>query len=396
MSIDYLTDFDAYVIAALAHPCFIDSRGNLYVLRDDGATVIVAGPDTEIAVQFQGVGSSQQIAWAATQERLLVCFNEGAQHVQALLPRSRSSGYLPEYRRSFFTAVSPSTAYFVHNTPEALYCFAVSTAGASLIAKVDGHNGRGIYLEGENLYVFGMRSRIHKTGRYRFSKGEWFSLTYGIGTILRIDLSSGRVHIDSATDTKKELVAAWKADAGQSDNRYVKPLLEAWLDCVETAQGLVLIGGIMDERPSEFDDAFEEPQPSDFCGVALYRWHIGQEAKLLRLLPDVRYIGRMAEPDGDLFYFVKQEDPHDVFKDRHFAMRVSRDMQSPLIELTFDWAKENLWTVKFEPCYAVRLGAIAAVTTKLRDTPLPYRRHLAMSENGFNWRFIHPLPDSRV
>lgn len=395
--IDYPADFDAAVTAALAHPCFIDSRGNLYALRDDGATVLVAGPETGTNVQFQGAGSSQWIAWAAAQERLFVRFNEGAQCIRATLPRTRDSIGLPAYRRSALAVASPSSAYLVHNTEDSLYCFAVAPDGIRLCAKVEGHKGFGAWAEGGNLYVFGMRTRIHHETKATIDTallGFWFK--HGIGTLLRIDLSSERVHIDSATDTKKALVAAWMAEAGESDDRYVKPLLEAWLDSVETAQGRVLIGAIADYRPSEWDLVGEEPRPFDFDGIALYRWHEGQKVELLRLLRGVRYIGRMAGPEGELLYFVKRDDPRDDFTDRHFAVRVSPDMQSPLLPLAFDWAEENLWTVQFDPSHDERIGAIAAVTTKIRDTPLPYRRHLAMSDDGLAWRFVHELPDQRA
>lgn len=393
MSIDYPSDFNASIAAALAHPCLIDSRGNLYVLREDGATVLVAGPEAYGSVQFQGVGSGPTLSWAATQERLFVCFAEGEHQVQALLPCASTSGQLPEYRRCILNVVSPSIAYFLHNTPDALYCFAVSTSGVSLVTQVDRHNGRGAWLEEGNLYVFGMRSRIRKTGKYVFSKGEWFSLKYGIGMLARIELSSGRVYIDSAEATNKALAAAWKTDTGEGEHTYVKPKLEAWLDSVETTQGRVLIGGIMDERPSEFDDTFEEPQPSDFSGIALYRWHGQKDMELLRLLRGVRYIGRMTGSAGEVLYFVRGDDPRDVFTDQHYAMRVSPDMQSPLMPLAFDWADRNLWTVQFDPSWDERVGAMAAVTTKIRDTPLPYRRHLALSNDGLAWRLAHPLPE---
>lgn len=394
--IDYPADFEGAVGAALAHPCFIDSRGNLYTLRQDGATVLVAGPETGTNVQFQNAGSGQHIAWAVTQERLFVRFNEGAQANQAALPRTGSSGYLPEYHRSIMTAMSTSNAYLVHNTPDELYCFAVSPEGVRQLAKVDRHNGRGAFVEGRNLYVFGMRTRIHKIVKPWFSKAEGFSLKYGIGTLVRIDLSSGGVHIDAATDAKKALVAAWKADAGASEDRYVKPLLEVWLDSVETAHGRVLIGGVMDERLPEFDDTSEEPHPADFVGIALYRWREGKEVELLRLLRGIRYVGRMARSGGELLYFVKQDDSRDVFAEIPLALRVTSDMQSPLLPLAFDWAQENLWTVDFDPCHDARVGAVAAVTTKMRNTPLPYRRHLAMSDDGLAWRFVHALPEQRA
>jgi hypothetical protein len=394
--IDYPADFETTVGAALAHPCCVDSRGNLYALRDDGATVLVAGPETGTNVQFQDAGSGQQVAWAVAQERLFVRFNEGEQTIQAALPRTCDSIGLPAYRRSALTVASSSSAYLVHNTEEALYCFTITSDGIRMCAKVEGHKGFGAWVEGGDLYVFGMRTRIHKIVKPWFSKAQGFSLKYGIGTLVRIDLSSGDVHIDAAADTKKALVAAWKVVAGESEDRYVKPLLEVWLDSVETEQGRVLIGGVMDARLPEFDDTSEEPHPADFVGIALYRWREGKEVELLRLLRDVRYIGRMARPDGEMLYFVKQEDPRDVFADRPFALRVTSDMQSPLLPLAFDWAQENLWTVQFEPCHDARVGAAAAVTTKIRNTPLPYRRHLAMSDDGLAWRFVHALPEQRV
>jgi hypothetical protein len=203
------------------------------------------------------------------------------------------------------------------------------------------------------------------------------------------------VHIDYATDTKKALIAAWMAEVDESDDRYVKPLLEAWLDSVETAQGRVLIGGVMDGRLPEFDDTFEEPDPLDFDGIALYRLHEGKKVELLRLLRGVRYIGRMAGPEGELLYFVKRDDPHDVFTERHLAMRVSPDMQSPLLPLVFDWAEENRRTVRFDPIYGERVGAIAAVTTQIGDT-YPHRQHFAMSDDGLSWRFVHPLSGQRT
>jgi hypothetical protein len=43
--IDYPADFEVTVSAALAHPCRVDSRGNLYALRDDGASILIAGPE---------------------------------------------------------------------------------------------------------------------------------------------------------------------------------------------------------------------------------------------------------------------------------------------------------------------------------------------------------------
>lgn len=399
--IKYPTDFDAAVAAALAHPCFIDSSGNLYVLRDDGATVLVAGPSTGTDVRFQGAGSGRQIAWVAAQERLFVRFNESAQCTQAALPRVRDAQGVPEYRRSALAVASPSNAYLVHNTEDALYCFAVAPDGIRLCAKVMGHKGFGAWMEGGNLYIFGMRTRIHHETKSTISTtllGFWFK--HGIGTLLQIDLSSGRVRIDSATDTKKALIAAWVADAGESDDRYVKPLLEAWLDSVKTNGGRVLIGAIADYRPpggpDGLDVIIEEPSPLDFVGIALYRWREGKKVELLRLLHGFHYIGRIAGPEVELLYFVKPDDPCDEFKDCYFAMRVSPDMQSPLLPLAFDWAKGSLWTVQFDPSHVLRVGAIASVTTKLRDTALPYRRHLAMSENGFDWRFVHPLPDSRV
>lgn len=407
-AIDYPADFDNVVTAALARPCFIDSRGNLYVLRDDGATELVAGPETGSNVQFQGAGSNRQLAWTATQERLFVSFNEGAKHVHATLPHVRDSIKLPSYRRSVLVAVSSSSAYLVHNTPDALYCFAVAPESVSLLAKVERHNGRGAWVEGGNLYVFGMRTRIHKTGKHWLGKGEWFSLKYGIGTLLRIDLSSRRVHIDSAADTTKALVAEWMAQVENCqsghvwpdryirtpmlEDQHVKPLLEAWLDSIETEHGRVLIGAVADKRQPESDLTFEEPHPLDFEGIAFYRWRDGK-VELLHLMRGVRYVGQMAVPDGVLLYFVKPEDQRDEFKDRHFAMRVSADMQSPLILLAFDWAEENLRTVQFEPSYDERVGSIASVTTQIRDTPLPYRRHLAMSDDGIAWRFVHQLLD---
>ena len=66
--IDYPADFEGTVTAALSYPCFIDSRGNLYSLRDDGATVLVSGPDVGTNVRFQSVGSSRQLAWADEDE----------------------------------------------------------------------------------------------------------------------------------------------------------------------------------------------------------------------------------------------------------------------------------------------------------------------------------------
>lgn len=399
--IEYPADFDAAVAAALAYPCFIDSSGNLYVLRTDGATVLVAGPSTGTNVRFQGAGSGQQIAWAAAQERLFVRFNESAQCIQAGLPRVRDAQGVPEYRRSALAVASPSSAYLVHNTEDALYCFAVAPDGICLCAKVEGHKGFGAWVEGGKLYIFGMRTRIHHETKATINTtllGFWFK--HGIGTLLQIDLSSGHVHIESATDTKKMLVATWGADAGESDDRYVKPLLEAWLDSVETTGGRVLIGGIADYRPpggpGGLDVIIEEPNPLDFDGIALYRWREGEKVELLRLLRGVHYIGRIAGPEVELLYFVKPEDPRDEFKDRYFAMRVSPDMQSPLLPLAFDWAEGSLWTVQFDPSHVLRVGAIASVTTKKRDSPLSYRRHLAMSENGFDWRFVHQLPDSRV
>lgn len=392
-AINYPADFDSTVIAALAHPCFSDSRGNLYALREDGATVLVAGPESESNVQFQCAGSSQKLAWAATQERLFVSFNEGTQHAHATLPRSRDSIGLPEYRRSVLAMASPSSAYLVHNTPDALYCFAVSPGGANLLAKVERHNGRGAWMEGGTLYVFGMRTRIHKVGKNWLSKGEWFSLKYGIGTLLRIDLSNGRVHIHPAADTKKALVLAWIADAGKSEDRYVKPVLEAWLDSFETEGGRVLIGAVADQRQPESDYIFEEPDPFDFDGIAMYRWREGK-VELLRLLRGLCYIGQMPIPEGTLLYFIKQADnKSDSFNNPRFAMRVTSDMHSPLLPVVFDWAEENLRTVQFEPSHDDRVGAIAAVTTQVRGTPLPYRRHLAMSDDGIAWRFVHQLPD---
>ena len=394
-AINYPADFDSVVTAALAHSCFIDSGGNLYGLRDDGATVLVAGPQTGSNVQFQAAGSGQQLAWAVTQERFFISFNEGAQSVHATLPRAGDSGNLSEYHRSVVAAASPSSAYLVHNTPDALYCFAVSPEGASLLAKVERHNGRGAWAEGGNLYVFGMRTRIHKTGKYLFSKGEWFSLKYGIGTLLRIDLSSKRVHIDLAADTKKALVAAWVADAGESEDSYVKPLLEVWLDSFDTGGGRVLIGAVADQRQSESDYTFEEPHPLDFDGTTFYRWRDGK-IELLRLLRGLCYVGQMAGPEGVLLYFIKRADnKSDSFNDLRFAMRVSADMQSPLLPVVFDWVEENLRTVQFEPSHVDRIGAIAAVTTQVRNTPIPYRRHLATSDDGIVWRFAHQLPDQR-
>lgn len=392
-SIDYPTDFEGTVGSALAHPYFIDSRGNLYVMYEDGATVLMAGPETGTNIQFQNARSGQQVAWAVTQERLFVRFNDSAQTIQATLPLASSSGYLPEYCRSTMIVTSPSNAYLVHNTLDVLYCFAVSPDGMRQLVKVDRQNGRGAWVEGENLYVFGMRSRIHKIVKQWFSKAEGFSLKYGIGTLMRIDLSNGEVHTNTAADTMRGLVAAWKEDVGESEDRYVKPLLEVWLDSVETVQGRVLIGGVMDERLPEFDDTSEEPHPADFVGIALYRWREGKEVELLRLLRGVRYVGRMAMTDGELLYFVKQEDPLDVFTDRFLALRVTSDMQSTLLPLTFDWSEESLWTAQFSSYYDARVGAVAAVTTKIRDMPLPYRRHLAMSDDGLIWRFVHSLPE---
>lgn len=393
--IDYPVNFDSVVMATLAHPCFIDSRGNLYALRDDGAIMLVAGPECGTQVQFQGAGSDRHLAWAVTQEILFVHFHKNGQSIRAALPRTRDSIGIPTYRRSMLAVTLSSSAYLVHNTEDALYCFAVSPEGIRLCAKFEGHKGFGAWVEGGNLFVIGMRTRIHKTGKYWFSQGEWFSLKYGVGTVLRIELSNGRTHIDSAAGTKKALVAAWTADAGDSDDRYVKPLLEVWLDGIETARGRVLIGGIMDGRLSEFDDTFDEPHPSDFVGIALYRWREGEAPELLRLLRGVNYIGKMVDSTGEMLYFVKRENPRDVFTDRHYAMRVSPDMQSPLLPVTFDWANENLWTAQFNPGYDERVGAIAAVSTKIRDTPLPYQRHLAMSDNGLIWRFVHELPSQR-
>lgn len=393
--ITYPADLEDAVITALSHPSFIDSRGNLYSLRDDGATVLVAGPETGSQVQFQGAGSNRQLAWAATQERLFVSFNEGEKHIHATLLRAGSSGNLSEYHRSVLTVTSSSSAYLIHNIPEAVCCYAVSPEGISLLAKVERHNGRGAWLEDGSLYLFGMRTRIHKTGKHWFSKGEWFSLKYGIGTLLRIDLASGRVHIDSAADTKKTLVAAWITDAVKHEDRHVKPLLEAWLDSIETAQGRVLIGAVIDQRQPESDYTFEEPHPLDFDGTTFYRWHAGK-IELLRLLPGLCYLGQMAGPEGVLLYFVKRADnQNDSFNDPRFVMQVSADMQSPLLPLVFDWTEESLRTVQFEPSYEDRVGFIAAVTTQIRDTPLPYRRHLSMSDDGIAWRFVHQLPDQQ-
>lgn len=390
--IDYPRDFDAAVVAALANPCFIDSSGNLYILRDDGATVLVAGPDTGTNVRFQGAGSSRNFAWAVAQERLFVRFNEGTQFLYAALPHVRDVKGVPQYRRSTLSVVSPSCAYLVHNTADAFFCFAVAPDGLRLCAKVEGHKGFGAWVAGGNLYAFGMRTRIRKTGKYRFWEGEWFSLKYGIGALLRINLSSGRVHIESATNIKTALVTAWRTDADESEDRYVKPLPEVWLDSIETEQGRVLVCGVMDGRMPEFDDTFEEPDPNDFVGIALYRWSEGGKPALLRLLRGVRYIGKMA---GELLYFVKRENPRDVYRDRHFAMRVSPDMRSPLLPVTFDWAVENLWTAQFDPCYDERVGAIAAVSIKMRDRH-SYQYHLAMSADGLVWRFVHALPTQHL
>jgi hypothetical protein len=394
--IDYPIDFDGTVAAALAHPCCIDSRGNLYALRDDGATVLVMGPESGVNVQFQDAGSSQGVAWAITQERVFIRFNEGAQIIQAALPRTRDSIGLPTYRRSALAVTSASRAYLVHNTEEALYCFDIAPDGIRLCAKVEGYKAFGAWKDGDDLHVFGMRTRIHKIVKPWFSTAEGFSLKYGIGTLMRIDLSSGRVRVDAASDAKKALVSAWRADAGDGEDRYVRPLLEVWLDSVETAQGRVLIGGIMDERSPEFDDTSEEPHPADFVGIALYRRQGGRGIEFVRLLRGARYVGRIGRSDGDLLYFVKQDDPRDVFTGRHFSLRVTSDMQLPLMPIAFDWADENLWTVQFDPCHDARVGAVAAATTKVRNAPLPYRRHLAMSDDGVAWRFVHAFPEQRA
>lgn len=393
MPIDYPADFEAIVGAALAHPCIIDSRGNLYELRDDASTVLVAGPETGGNVRFQGAGSGGELAWAAAQERLFVRFGESAQTIQAALPRAGSGGNLPEYRRSALTVVSPSSAYLVHNTEEALYCFSVTRDGIRLCAKIEGYKGYGVMKEGGDLYVFGMHTRVHKIVKPWFSKTEGFSLKYGIGALLRIDLPNGCVETSAATKTKKALVAAWKADAHETEDRYVRPLLEVWLDSFETAKGRVLIGGVMDERLPEFDDTFEEPHPADFAGIALYRWKEGASAELLRLLRGVRYTGRMKGPKGELLYFSKQKDPRNAFTEHVLALQVSADMQSPLLPVAFDWAEENLLTVQFDPIHDARVGVVAAVTTKIRNVPLPYRRHIATSDDGFTWRFVHALPE---
>lgn len=393
-TIEYPVDMENTLFAALSQPSFIDSRGNLYVLHDGGATVLVSGPETGSNIQFQGAGSSRQFSWAVTQERLFAYFYDG-DHLSAPLPRGGDSIKLPMYRRSVLAVTSSSSGYLLHNTESALYCFAVEPNGISLLAKVDRHNGRGAWVENGNLYIFGMRMRVHRTGKSWFNpKSEWFTLKRGIGALLRIDLKTKRLHIDSAGDTKKALKAAWLADAGDTKARFVQPLLEAWVGSFETEQGRILIGAVADKRLSEWDDTFEEPNPLDFEGTAFYRWRDGK-VELLRLLRGARYIGQMAGSDGLVLFF---SDADNDFRDedRYLVMRASPDVQSPLIPVRFDWVTDNLLTAQFEPSYDDRVGAIATATTQGHDIhhiPVIYRRHLAMSDDGITWRFVHQLPD---
>lgn len=118
------------------------------------------------------------------------------------------------------------------------------------------------------------------------------------------------------------------------------------------------------------------------------------EPELIRLLHGVRYIGRVTVAADELLYFAKCADPNDVYKESLFALSVTSDMSFPVLPVTFDWAAENVWTDQFDSCSDSRIGPVAAVTTKLRHEPLPYRRHLAMSDDGSSWRFVHVLPNA--
>jgi hypothetical protein len=356
----------------------------------------VAGPEAGTGnVQFQSAGSERNVAWAATQERLFIAFDECAQTNCFTLPTTLDSMRLSSYRRSVLVPGSSTRAYLIHNTQDAVYCFAVSPSEANICARVGQHNGRGAWVEGGSLYLFGMRKRKRRDEMSWFNpKRAWVTLNHGIATLMRIDLQNGCVDVDSAADTKKTLRAAWIEGAAEGEDRDVKPLLEAWVGSVETVAGRVLIGAIADERRSESDDTFEEPTPLDFEGVAFYRRCDGKVA-LLRLLRGIRYVSQLRGPSGAMLFFMRRENQHDAFSDRYFAMLTSVDMQSSMIPLVFDWEEGNLRTVQFDPSYDDRVGFIAAVTTQMRDAPLPYRRHFAMSTDGIAWHIVDCLPDQR-
>ena len=376
----------------LMQPCFIDSRGNLYILRGDGATIQVIDSETGSCIRLQAVGSNQKIAWAVAQESLFVCFNEAKKYIYASLPKLRDTKGLPEYRRSNLFAMSSTSTYLIHNTEDTLYCFAISPEQVHLCAKIKKYRGFGAWLDGKNLYVYGMRTRIHHENKntvWSSFLGFWFKP--GIGAVIRIGLSDGQVHEIGAGDTKKMLAAAWTTSAGDSDDRHVYPLLEAWLDSVETEKGRILIGAIADQRPGGMDIIIEEPNPLDFVGIAFYRWNT-ESFELLRVLRGVRYIGKMAGAGEVLLYFISREGQLDGYKDSYYAMRVSADMDVPFIPLTFDWEKNQLRTTRFEPWYDERVVFFATMSTQIRDT-YPCQHYLAMSEDGITWRSVHQLPE---
>jgi hypothetical protein len=275
-------------------------------------------------------------------------------------------------------------AYFICNTLDYVYCFEISVNGINQLAVVPRINGRACWIEGGDLYIAGMRTRVRKVGRYWFMGGEWYSLKRGVNALIKVKLSDRRLSVVTSIASNRRLAAEWKAKIAFKDD--AMHYLEAWLDSVNIGSDRILVGGVADRCQSDWDTVFEAPRPNDFEGSALYQWSKGK-VKLIRVLCGMRYVGKLKIGDEIILYFFKN------FNDRnnYFAMRISEGLQSELMPLSLGWEKDGTSTIRFEPKYEENVGAFSVATTSVRDVAPPHPRVFSKSADGINWSYICSL-----
>ena len=316
----------------------------------------------------------------ATADRLYAVF--GGKQFSTELQRSDDPSR-HSFPKAFFIENGPTNSVFVHKVGRGFECFALSESGARRIVAETNIRGLCGWVEDSGLYILGMRTRRRRFGR------SWFWLKRGLGALVRIEVDRAKSHV-LYTDTHSKLLTTELARQNPATIYPPNVLrVEAWLTQFPLANARILLGGVADVRPREHDDTFENPDASDFAGIALFQY-IDGATQFQRLLSGYTFLQNLPLPHGGYLYV---RDSRSLDRSSNGLACLSYDRQvseapQPLVFEGID-ATQRITACSFTATSVVTL-------CRCRDDDRHSRHHSPVavvlhSADGLVWAAAHPL-----
>lgn len=375
-----VSDEDAEVFKALALPSMIDVHGRLFVLREDGATVLVNGPAGSGQVRFFKPCTSGLHKWVATNKKIYILINGEREFLIAF-----------DKDTFFYSDIAPQyTPIFPIN--ENSSCIGLSTLKGFASIEIDGDrvswpavhpnfHGLGGWVHEDVRYFVGMVGRpLTKAGDH----------ARGNNSFIRCKNQPERkAHIDSM-GIDGNAIAACLGDTYPIGSK-TSLKVECWLhtDLLRNNQPL-LVGGIVDVGLFE-DECLLGPVPdyTDYNVIGVFKL-INSVPVLQSAFYPYRFWQAISIADGSLLYLQDCEQQAGVSVRTFYVVRIDRDggISNPE-PLRIDGLSSDLRVSFMDLHYDERIGFYGSFV--LAKTFASHECCLIRSEDGINWAFVHDL-----